>query len=296
MPVPQRSFAVLFPSLAAELDDQRNDGVDPWLLAPRSNRRLWWRCVAGHRWETSPDKRVTGTGCPYCAHTRATPSTSLAASRPDLAAQWHPTRNASLTPADVLPNSGVRTWWRCARGHDWQARIAARTRGSGCPACADNTRRGEPVLTIRPDLGLEWDSGRSGPLDATVMAGSHRRVWWRCARGHSWEAPIQRRVKQLSGCPFCAGRRVAPENSLAALLPSLANDWHVERNGSLTPAQVLPGSGRRVWWHCPSGHEWQAAVGSRARGTGCPNCAKRPLARGPVATEPTATPVARSNR
>ena len=31
---------------------------------------------------------------------------------------------------------------------------------------------------------------------------------------------------------------------------------------------------KKVWWKCSKGHEWQAAIGSRNRGSGCPECAR----------------------
>ena len=85
------------------------------------------------------------------------------------------------------------------------------------------------------------------------------------------------------GCPFCTNRRVSATSSLAARLPKLAREWHPTKNGSLGPGDVTPGVGRRVWWRCAFGHEWQACVYSRAgQGNGCQQCSrlrrKRPVA------------------
>ncbi len=70
-------------------------------------------------------------------------------------------------------------------------------------------------------------------------------------------------------------RRV--DESLAALYPEVAAQWHPEKNGLLTPADVTPGSGHQAWWLCPRcEHTWAAAIYSRARGAhGCPECGKR---------------------
>lgn len=39
---------------------------------------------------------------------------------------------------------------------------------------------------------------------------------------------------------------------------------------------TLHGSGRKVWWVCPScGKEYQMAIYSRVAGKGCPECAKK---------------------
>ena len=62
---------------------------------------------------------------------------------------------------------------------------------------------------------------------------------------------------------------------MATLYPALARQWHPTKNGGLTPAAVAPGSRRRVWWQCPQGHTWQAAVFSRSQGADCPVCTGR---------------------
>ncbi|WP_370037233.1 zinc-ribbon domain-containing protein [Nocardioides sp.] len=32
-----------------------------------SNRKAWWRCSAGHEWESTVNNRTHGQGCPECA-------------------------------------------------------------------------------------------------------------------------------------------------------------------------------------------------------------------------------------
>ena len=117
----------------------------------------------------------------------------------------------------------------------------------------------------------------NGPLTEKVSYGSKRKYWWRCEKGHRWEAAVMSRTGERTGCPYCAGRLPIPgENDLASANPRLAAEWNGERNGSLTPEQVTPYSNRRVWWRCPAGHEYQAAVSARASsGSGCPYCAGR---------------------
>ena len=71
--------------------------------------------------------------------------------------------------------------------------------------------------------------------------------------------------------PVLRGEAALPGfNDLASQEPALAAQWHPERNGPLTPDQVVCGSTRRVWWQCGSGHVWAASVKSRAAGAGCP--------------------------
>jgi len=63
---------------------------------------------------------------------------SLAKKDPEIAAQWHPTKNGSTSPMDVRPNSFKKRWWLCPNGHEWQAMPVYRTRTiRSCPGCQD---------------------------------------------------------------------------------------------------------------------------------------------------------------
>ncbi len=65
------------------------------------------------------------------------------------------------------------------------------------------------------------------------------------------------------------------ERSLAVVDPLVAAQLHPTRNGSTTARAISAGSPARLWWRCPAGHEWEALVSSRTRGSGCPYCAGR---------------------
>ena len=92
---------VTHPELAGQLEPARNPDVDPAVLTAGSNRKLWWRCPAGHVWQARVYSRAAGAGCPVCAgHYPA----GIATTHPDLAAQLDPHRNPDIDPLDV----GVR--------------------------------------------------------------------------------------------------------------------------------------------------------------------------------------------
>jgi hypothetical protein len=69
--------------------------------------------------------------------------------------------------------------------------------------------------------------------------------------------------------------KVTDTYNLKILHPAIAAEWHPDKNGGLSPQGLTPGSGRKVWWLCNIGHEWQATLRSRIRGSGCPFCEKR---------------------
>ena len=50
---------------------------------------------------------------------------------------------------------------------------------------------------------------------------------------------------------------------------------HIPRNGELSPNDVTVNSGKKVWWRCTRGYEWQATITSRNYGRGCSYCSKK---------------------
>ena len=206
-------LASTHPNLAAEWDRERNDPLTPEDVTAGSIRKVWWTCGAGHGWRAGINSRVHGSGCPVCAGKAVLAGDNDLASRyPDLARQWHPTKNGSLRPDAVTAASNQRVWWRCGLGHEWAARVAARTiHGSGCPYCA-----GRKVLagfndlaTLEPELAKQWHPTLNGTLTPEqVTVGSSRMAWWQCTEGHVWKAVISSRGtgRRKCGCPVCVGR------------------------------------------------------------------------------------------
>ena len=81
------------------------------------------------------------------------------------------------------------------------------------------------------------------------------------------------------------GVRVRPWRTLAAQHPELVRELDAGRNKTLDPDAIAANSTRKLWWRCSDcGHRWQATVGSRAAGHGCPECYReRRRAQGPRA-------------
>ena len=278
----ETDLATLYPQLAHQWHPAKNGGLTPDQVLPGSHRKVWWICEKGHEWQAQIKSRVAGCGCPVCASREIHPhENDLASQYPLLAAQWHPTKNGALRPETVAPRSSRKVWWRCAKGHEWQASVDSRVSGSGCPVCSGRkVVPGENDLATQfPQLAAQWHPTKNGALSPQqVTSCSNRKVWWECERGHAYQATVAARTMSESGCPYCAGRKVlAGFNDLATKFPDLAAQWHPVLNGNLGPDMVTPGSRRKVWWVCPLGHVWKAVIYSRT-GTnkcGCPICSGR---------------------
>ena len=315
MPVRQPREMLSSHVVAAEWHPTLNGDLTPADVSVGSSRRVWWKCSeCGREWQAQVVSRTRGPsslGCLTCTRRRlgAVRSSAAAAHNPlqphPIAAEWHPTLNGDLTPADVSVGSSRKVWWKCSEcGREWQMRVAQRNPDTlGCSACVrrrlnneGNTLEGRPVAA-------EWHPTLNGDLTpADVSAGSGYRAWWKCSEcGREWQAQVMNRMRASGGCPSCSSERTAQAvldaaaayNPLSAHL--IATEWHPTLNGDLTPADVSLSSNLRVWWKCSGcGHEWQARVMNRARQrTGCRACKAAEaralaVARNPLSAHPSA--------
>ncbi|MBR4071634.1 MAG: hypothetical protein IKK26_03675 [Clostridia bacterium] len=411
----EKKYVIDNAELMAEWDWEKNNELnfDPKTLTFGSGQKVWWKCQKGHEWQAPIYSRTNGRGCPYCSGRFAVSGENdLQTVNPVLAEEWNYDKNSGLTPRDILPNSNKKVWWKCSKGHEWQATINHRNNGRGCPICSGNAvLKGENDLqTIIPTLAKEWNYEKNGNLNPeNFTASSGEKVWWKCSKGHEWQATINHR-NNGRGCPICNSERntslpeyaimyylkkhglevthlyreqgyeldiyipskkiaieydgylwhknktekdlqknklcqkdgiilyrireglpslndssidymvqrkqkdfpkileevlskiigtgididldrdsIAIENlreytekqsSLLFSNPNLVKEWNYERNGNLKPEHFTKNSGKKVWWKCSNGHEWQATIDHRNKGRGCPYCLSRKVLKG----------------
>ncbi|SON61727.1 hypothetical protein MSIMFI_03245 [Mycobacterium simulans] len=296
IPKPGNSLAEVYPDLLKIFHPTKNGDLDLREVNAGTTRRIWWQCPAcNHEWHTTSPRN---SGCRPCGAKRrgekiATPESgrSLADLHPDIASQWHPTKNGALLPSQVREGYAKLVWWLCQDcGREWRRSPGARVaNGSGCRRCAagkvgaarKTPAPGESLADTHPELAAEWLFEKNpGSSPVALKANSLKRAWWRCAEcSHEWEARIDTRALRGHGCKRCASvqlsvtqRRPKPGRSLADVKPGLMRMWHSTRNDGISPYDLKPNSHTRVWWLCPDcGHEWQARPGR----PGCRPCSMK---------------------
>jgi hypothetical protein len=267
-------LATTHPQIIREWHYAKNGTLTPYQIGHGSQRKVWWVCDLGHEWQVSPNTR-TGKGlssCPTCVgRTVLVGFNDLLTTHPEIAAQWHPTKNLPLTPANVNHGSRELVWWTCNEEHEWQSAIYNKRKGKvGCAICA-----GQKVLagfndlaSVNPQLAREWHPNKNGKLrPAMVTSNSTTKVWWQCHLNHEWQTTVNSRHASSLGCPICSGRTVlAGYNDFHTLGGSLLAQWHPTKNLPLTPQAITMGSNTKVWWICKKGHEWDVRIPDRRRG------------------------------
>lgn len=266
--------------LIKEYDFEKNTEYDFEKLTCGSHKKINWICNKGHRWQDTINHRLRGDNCPYCSgHRVISGENDLATLYPEIAEKWDYEKNEGKSPKCYAPYSGYKAWWKCAEGHVFQSRIADMVvKKINCPYCYGRyLLPGENDLkTVAPELCNEWHPIKNGDLrPENIMAHTSRKVWWKCKKGHEWQASTNNRMKG-KGCPYCSGRKVVSgENDLATMRPDLSEEWHPTKNKN-GPESYSVGSNKKVWWKCEvCGYEWLAQIGARYYGSGCPVCTKK---------------------
>jgi hypothetical protein len=185
--------------------------------------------------------------------------------------------------------SGSSAWTLlCPAGHCLHDRQHGARRYSDkdfhCTVCA-GSRAVDGISSLadtHPALAVQWDQKRNGNLTAgTVLAGSNKKVWWRCAEGHAWQAIIGNRALRGSGCPYCGAKAVLPNyNDLATKHPTLAMFWDpgVEQKQA---HQVSAGNATaKLHLRCVKGHRFVRTPAKLVLYPFCPFCDGRAVAEG----------------
>jgi len=241
------------------------DGWDPSQTCYGTNERRNWKCSLGHTWNTKVSARVHNkTGCPYCAGQKVWEGfNDLRTINPELAKEadgWN--------PAEFTCGAKASMSWICNRGHKYKAAIIERSKGKGCPYCANKR-----VLVGFNDLASQFPniaSEADGWDPQKFVFGSHKRMKWRCKLGHQFEGKVIYRTQRETGCPICSHHQLLTGfNDLQTKFPELAK----EADG-WDPSQVLTGSPQKKPWICAKGHKWTALINNRCVGAGCPTCAE----------------------
>lgn len=138
-------LATLDKKIASEWHPTKNGILTAQDVALNYTKRVWWQCNRNknHIWKTTVNHRAGGQCCPYCSNKKVCKDNCLQTVNPELASEWHPTKNGKLKPTDVTVGSDKKVWWKCKKNenHVWLASVDSRTRGTCCPFC--NISRGE---------------------------------------------------------------------------------------------------------------------------------------------------------
>ena len=149
----ENSFKACYPELMKDWDWSKND-IDPAMVSPRSSKEAYWVChICGGEWKASIANRTreVGGNCPYCSGKRLVKGKNdLLTCCPEIAAEYHPSKNVGMPIEKVFLNSNKKVWWLCPRcGNEYEQSVNNKVAGwQGCPKCQGiwHISRSEKIL------------------------------------------------------------------------------------------------------------------------------------------------------
>ena len=210
--VKSNCLATLYPKLVKEWHLTKNGDLTPNDVTIGGKKKFWWKCPKGddHEWQSIVANRIKGSGCNVCNNKIIVKSNCLETTHPNLAKEWHPSKNGELTPLNTGSGSNKKIWWKCSKGddHEWKvdpnSRVGYKT---NCPICEGlKVVKSNCLATTHPDIAEQWHPTKNGNLTPNdVVAGTRTNVWWKCLKGydHEWKSNILDLSRGKSHCPFC---------------------------------------------------------------------------------------------
>ena len=196
------------PELQKMWNYNKNEGLNPELFSKGSGLTIWWICKNGHEWKSSIYNIAKGHGCPYCSGRNSIKGqTDIFSNNIIFKELWNYEKNANIDPLNIKPQSNIKLWWKCDKGHEWQTSPCSIYRGGRCPYCANQKllKGYNDFATRYPELLKEWNYEKNNKFDIKpdeIIRGGKIKVWWKCEKEHEWQATISNRIAK-KGCPIC---------------------------------------------------------------------------------------------
>lgn len=249
--------------------------------------------ICGYEWSVTPNGLLRGSRCANCSGIKRLTHNEFIER---LLQNNESYRNGEIKILDKYISSSQKVTVKCLLcNRIWKSNPQDLMAGHSCGCNRGSINRyikgTNDFETCCSDACLDWDYSKNKKLPSEYTKTSRDIVFWKChVCGHEWTSSILTRARDKGKCKECkkrnCGRRVISEEELenrrcqlvqkrGSLLqkdPVVASYWHPTKNGRLTPNEVTVSSGKKVWWICNKGHEWQATIANMKYKPYCSVC------------------------
>ena len=225
---------------------QEGEYISGWEEREKSTDKLKWRCKEGHLFEATCGEVRRGKWCNICRIKYTPPFQEMQ----DLA--WE--RNGiclSINYRNIIQEE----YWKCKKGHVWQASLKIVRGGNWCPICNDNKQKN--IKDMR-NMASELD----GDCLSIQYVTTTTKLIWTCSKNHVWETNPHNIVSK-NWCPICAGN--IKQNIFKMI--ELA-----QKRSGYCVSQVYRGNKEVLTWICAKGHLWETFPTRLYGKTWCPIC------------------------
>jgi hypothetical protein len=275
----ENNFAVKFPHLLSELHPNKNNFMLTEITTG-SKKLVWWQCKFGHEWQAPAYSRSRGHGCPKCNFRSSRLEVRIYCELKHIFsdALWqskiHKREMDVFIPSHMLCIEVDGWYW-----HKATDRYVADKK-------KDELLGGEGITLVRViDDRIETKISeysvpyKNGEQEHGVVL---RLLRFLVEKLNFPNAILEKINDYVALNKFM---NEADYNHIFSCLPGpllansvannelLVNEWNPKN--TLSPSNYSCGSREKVLWLCDKDHEWEAVIGSRAAGRGCPFCSRK---------------------
>lgn len=271
------------PELMKFWDFEKNT-LDPETTRANSEEYAWFKCPkCGYSWQAQIRVRQRKDKCPVCETNMVVHKgvNDFRTVYPQLALDTSDEMNPDIDLNSLGAGAHVRIHWKChVCGFEWDAPVYGRIRRykgnykiASCPACSKNQRK-DGYDVDYPELVALYSP--NNPISFQDVRGYDTKLLWICPKHGEYEQDLRSMMRAVkngnTGCPYCHGSQVHPDESFGVLHPELVKEW--DESNEKTPYDYTEHSSYEAIWCCPDcGTKWKASLHVRAFGYGkCPKC------------------------
>lgn len=274
----------------------KNGDFDPETVAMGSSRILWFKCNdCKHDFQMSLNSVKSNHWCSYCDnnwHHCEDNDCNYCNNKSFMSHEkskfWHPTKNGTLTPKDVLPSSNKKYWFHCEEcNHDFIKILNNIGARGWCKYCTHNWEHcGNEECKYCYNKSFKshekakfWHLTKNKISALFVAKSSGKKRWFNCNEcGHelymspndiyndSWCRYCTTRWIHCgdSNCNFCFNRSIASHEN--------GKYFNKDKN-TIDVLKVAKTSGKKYWFDCNKcNHSFQARPADILLGHWCGYC------------------------
>jgi hypothetical protein len=259
----EESLAVMFPEVAADWDEDRNE-TEPHKHRSNERTQVYWRCAkdSTHKWKISIYARTKqNSPCPYCTGKSIPYEQSIAHTHSDVITDEWDFASNKRSPKYFTSTSKDIVYWLDSDKEPYKMSIVGKLSPNDMP-------NGKSLQASHPHIAQWWHPTKNSYAPNTITYKNNDDVWWTCSEGHEYRRQIDDRVHQRDRCLVCV--------SIVTTHPPLALEYDTKKN-QVPIWKQKSNSNNPAYWKCPEHGSYIASVTDRISSskTLCPYCNKQ---------------------
>lgn len=253
--------------LLDEWDYDKNK-CNPNEIARSSSKKVFWKCIHGHKWAASVSSRVRGNNCRICNSQTSFPEQAIFYYISSLFPNSVNRYVFDKTELDIfIPELSIGIEYDGFHFHNKKSNKEVLKNQK----CIDN---GIKLIRIRENGLTSYNDCicifRQDNFSNEALSDAINELLRQLGK------PVTIDVNKDKAIITKQYKQYVLDNSITSLKPELLLDWDEDSNGGLMLENFTKGSHYKAHWKCHiCGYEWDAEIKSRFAGSGCIMCSMK---------------------